>query len=687
MSRNDAPVSLEVSLNHRSVEAQPPQKTPSKRDTSADDSKTPTFHPGPQAPTDKMVKDTWDRSRGSNESCMVPFKERQKSPPQNPGTGEKSRGCKVSPSTKHGQADAAIKPVKETEKLVGTKEDTKKVGDSEGSQSKASHEKIDMETESANRQQKKEKRVNSATDKEMEEIADGSVKHSELTLKSAKRNSPKLCNLPGPAEAPEKTSQNQSQAKDSQTQQATPPKVISIAELLRSQIKALESMLANPGADVTTQEPPSTERQDVFKDNKGKRIPEGKTSNRKIEDLPLRNIKETLLEVYQQLQLDQVHLEMHDAVLAPVQASEKVPPVSAVDTGTGAERSNSQEELCQETGTALLSDLLGSVGQEIETPPPVKSVISTPASNIPVIKHVNDGTNQDKHGEILTKSSPVIATESEISEELSNQSKTDKHHMKENVFLKAQKVPAESGPIVHLQAIEFNEQKSSLVENFPPTDPSAGLSPKASPRLKRRSRTSIPAATEQELASGARRKIPKEKTSPDEASEAPSPVDNQVQVPNPLTEIVEVSSSPASLPSSPSLQKRSQRLQPVAAGEQAPSLERRSPVLSRRKSQPENPTQSPITNEETHVQQTEEKPAEKKKHDPFKGRNSCAVCNNKRYAMSIIRAERKVKTLADYYNFNDGVLLFLGCLAEPYILKMYLNTAAQQQQQQQQKHI
>lgn len=632
MSRNDAPVSLEVSLNHRSAEAQLPRKTPSKRDTPADDIKCPTFNPGPQAPTDKMVKDAWDHSRGSNESRMVPFTDRQKSPLQNPGTGEKSRECKVSPSTKHGQADTAIKTVKETEKQVG---DARKVGDSTRSQSKASLEKIQMEPEGVNRQQTKEKKVNSATDKEMEKIADASVKQSEkseLTLKSA-----------------EKTSSRSSQlhAKDSQTQHTTPPKVISIAELLRSQIKALESMLANSVGDVTTQEPPSIETHKMLKDDKGKIIPEGETSNRKIEDIPLRNIKETLLEVYQQLQLDQVQLEIHHASLAPVQASEKIPPDSAVDTRTTAESCNTQKVLCQENGAALVSDLTGSVSQETETPPPVKPVISAPGLNIPVIKHVKDETDQDKHGAFLTKSSPVvedgIPTKSEISEKMFDQSETDKLHMKKNVFLNVPKVPAESGPITHSQAIEFNQQDSLMVEDFPQTDSSAGLSPKTSPLLKRRSCTSIPAATEQELASGARRKIPKEKTSPDEASEAPSLVDNQVQVHNPSTESPEFFSNPASLPSSPSLQKRSQLLQPVAAAEQTPSLEKHSPVLSRRKTQPENPTQSLNTSEETHMQQTEEKPATKKKQDPFKGRNSCTICNNKCHAMSIIRTKGRWK--------------------------------------------
>lgn len=631
MSRHDAPVSLEVSLSHRSAEAQLPQKTPSKRDTPADDIKTPTFNPGPQTPTDKMVKDTWDHSRGSNESRMVPFTDRQKSPLQNPGTGEKSRGCKVSPSTKHGQADTAIKTVKETEKQVGTKEDTRKASEPAMSQIKAPHEKIQMETKNADRQQTestKETKANCGTDKEMEKIANGSVKQSEkskLTLKSAEKTDPRSSNLPDPARAPEETSQLQ--AKDSQTHHPTPPKVISIAELLRSQIKALESMLAYSVADVTTQEPPTTGTQKNVKDDESKRILEEKTSNRKIEDIPLRNIKETLLEVYQQLQLDQVLLDIHDASSTPVQASEKIPAVSAVDTGTTAQSYNTQKVLCQKTGAALLSDLPRSISQETETPPPVKPVISAPGPNIPVIKSIKNETDQDKHGEFLTKSPQVILTESEFSEKLFDQSKTGKLHIKKNAFLNVQKVPDESGPITPLQAVECNQKDSLMVEDFPQTDSSASLSPKTSPLVKRRSRTSIPAATEQELASGARRKIPKEKTSPDEALEALSPVDDQVQLHNPPNEGPKFSSSPASLPSSPSLQKRSQLLQPAASGEATLSSERHSPALSRRKTQPEPLTQSQNTNEEKQIQQTEEKPTTKKKHDPFKSRNFCTICN------------------------------------------------------------
>lgn len=586
MSRNDAPVSLEVPLNHHSVEAQPPQKSPSQRDTSADDIKSLTFSTG--SATGKMVKDRWDHSSG-NGSRMLPFTDIQKSSFQNPGTGQTSRGCKVSPRNKHIQVDTGRKTVQERGNQVETKVGSMKVGESTRSKSKILQEKVEMENESVDHQQTIDKQIKLTTDKEIEKNSDRSEKHpekNELTLKKAEKNI-----LHRPSNIPENTSQFQ--AKDSQNHQPTPPKVISIAELLRTQIKVLDSMLANS----LTQEQASIPMQRNLKGDEGQRIPEVKTSNRKTEDMPLRNIKETLMEVYQQLQCGQKQLEVHDVVLEAVQPSEKIPPTSAVETGTTAETNKKMNGLGRETRH-------------------VSPEMSDTGLHIPVVKHDEDKSDQNKRVEFLQKSSSVdgLMTKNGTSENLSDHSKIDKLHMENNV----QMVPPEIEQVTHLQANEINKQDRLM--DLQQTHTLASLSPKTSPLLKSHT-PSIPAATEQELASGARRKFPKEKTSPDDVSEAPSPVDNQVQIHNPSTESPKFSACPSSLPSSPSLHKRSQHLQPPAA-EQTPSLERYSPVFSRRKIQSEDATQSQKTSDETHIQKTEDKLLKKKKHDPFKGRNS-----------------------------------------------------------------
>lgn len=606
MSRNDAPVSLEVPLNHPSVEAQPPQKTPSQRDTPPDDIKSLTFSTG--SATGKMAKDRWDHSSGSNGSRILPFTDIEKSFLQNLSTGQTSRGCKV--SLRHSQVDTARKTVNETGKQAETKVGNMKVGESTRSKSKILQ-KIEMENESVDHQQTKWKQMQ-LTDKETERISDASEKQSaknELTLKKTEKTI-----LHRPSNIPEKTSQLQ--AKDSQKHQTTPPKVISIAELLRSQIKALDSMLANSLA----QEQASIEMQRNLKSDEGQRIPEVKTAKMKIEDMPLRNIKETLMEVYQQLQLDQEPLEVQDVVLEAVQPSEKIPHTSAVETGTTAETNKKMSGLGQETREALLSDLSRPVTRETDTLPPVKHVITSPGLQIPVVNHDEDKSDQDKQQEFLPKSSSLDGpmTKNETSENLSKYSKIDKPLMENNV----QKVPPEIEQVTHLQANEIYQQDRLMVDDFPQTHTFASLSPKSSPLVKKRSHSpSIPTATEQELASGARRKIPKEKTSPDDASEVPSPVDNKLQIDNPFTESPKFSACPTCLLSSPSLQKRSQLMQ-LPAAEKSPSLERHSPVFSRRKIEPEDPTQNQKTSEETHIQKTEEKLLKKKKHDPFKGMNS-----------------------------------------------------------------
>lgn len=577
MSRNDAPLSL------GSVGAQPPQKTPSERDNPADDAKTPTSSPRPQAATRQTVKDTWDHSRGSNESWTLPLRDRQKSPLQSPGTGGKSRGCKVSSAT-NDQVGPAIKTVQETEKQVRTKVDAIKVGERKAG-SKATDEKVEMETKRIDRQPTKKKSMKFTTDKEKEKLAESSEKQmSEPTLKSGeKTRSSRSSNTP---EAPDKTSQR-----------ATPPNVISIAELLRSQIKALDSMLEGSAGFI--REPPATETHRDLKGDAAKRLQEVQTSNRKIEDIPLRNIKETLLEVYQQLQLDQEQSELQDAAPAP----EKLPGVPAVDAGTSAEADKKQKLLCQVT----------------DARPPVKPETRAPGSNLPVVKDVTDEADQDKHEGFLPKPSPVLKYGSKIKTQSPDQSQKDKFQMENIVFLNVQKVPAEQELVTHSQVTDFSQQDSLMVEDVPPTDSSS--SPLSSPLLTRRSRSSAtPAATEQELASGARRKITKEKSSADEAPEAPSPPDHQDHIHNPSAQSPKFSSSPAPLPSSPSLQKRSHLLQPPA--HEKTSLERRSPGVNRKKTQPENPTQSQKPSEETHLRKTEEEPAKNKKPDPFRGRKA-----------------------------------------------------------------
>ncbi|XP_052372845.1 alpha-protein kinase 3-like isoform X2 [Oncorhynchus keta] len=171
---------------------------------------------------------------------------------------------------------------------------------------------------------------------------------------------------------------------------------------------------------------------------------------------------------------------------------------------------------------------------------------------------------------------------------------------------------SKSSPSKEVKVEEYSKSDSSTSVSV--TESSTGLlkgSDSVSP---------MPSATPQELASGARRKIliPKPK------GEDPGAVASQIDTQSPQREEVLRMSSrlcpESSSPMSPGLSRRSPLLQPPN-GQRTPPTERRSPLLSRRKLAPTPETlkqsQEPAL-ETTDTTKTEEKPAEKDKHNPFK---------------------------------------------------------------------
>lgn len=130
--------------------------------------------------------------------------------------------------------------------------------------------------------------------------------------------------------------------------------------------------------------------------------------------------------------------------------------------------------------------------------------------------------------------------------------------------------------------------------------PTSTQSCENSPKMKRRdSLTLIPSATAEELASGARRKIYLAKTkSEDETSDIQSKRDSPYI--------------------SPSQARRAAFLQ-LQSGQQTQHIEKRSPLLCRRKTTVEVHTPKEEPSEETNMSNTNSKPAEKEKLDPYKG--------------------------------------------------------------------
>ncbi|KAM7406354.1 hypothetical protein PAMP_000736 [Pampus punctatissimus] len=687
MNRNDAPVNLELPLHQCSVNARLPQKTPSERETTTDDIQTLSVHRGLQAAIDKITQDTWDHSRGSNESHTALFTNLQQPPLESSGGSENTPGCKVSPTDQQSQVATAIKSIEGTEIQVDEKLEGNGVGKLFVQADNVSPNEtiVEMETEIAAVQSIEQTKIEKTRDKEDKDtdviIVDASNKEkdkNEPVLIMEEKTSSELHNVRSAKfetsmphlKKPENTNSSEHQMKGFQEIPKTVTRVISVAELLRSQIQALQvPTILVPAECVQNPTTTATDTCQELRDDesKGKMEVKKSTPDRKtethIDDPPPKNIKETLMEIYHQLnQTDQEQIKSQGQISPPVQASQKplvIPPISVVDTDTVIDttkyRGNAKK----------YNEGVMNIGQETEASTPV-SVKDSPVRSLSESENVKNSftpiTTKEELTERLTSSSnrsgkdsqgpvtplmvtPKVSSQGRATDEpvqckdmgfiqklnteikLNSETQwrdTDKNStVKEhntNHLQSVQKIPTKSvlGTDTQQNNLQPIQQESSMVEEFSKTDSLVNPNPEASPLLKRRNCASpIPSATPQELASGARRKILIPKAKPEETTEGTSAIDNQTQKKEASAQSSKLSSSPVMLSMSPSLSRRSTSLQP--SSERTSPVERRSPLLSRRKTaETQAPSQQPT--EEIHTLKTEGKPAEKDKHkhDPFK---------------------------------------------------------------------
>ncbi|XP_026189553.1 alpha-protein kinase 3 [Mastacembelus armatus] len=655
MNRNDAPVNLELPPDQCATDTQPPQKTPRGRAATADDIQTPCLHSGLQVPIDIMTQDTWDHSRGSSENPAILFTDVQKSPLERLGGGEHTRGCNVSPSTLQSHVDTAIKSVEGMEIQVDEKVEVNEVGkllvqdDSEVPNQKT----VEMETESAalhvveqNKTGKKMERRD-AVDKGADVVtADESFKETEkndLTSKMAEISNSELENVkPDKSETALPLTNNMEdtnspeQIMDFQEVPEPVSKVLSIAELLRSQIKALDSTPPNSVPTIPIhvdfeQEPATTaaETCQELKDDERK-YKEEVEKDRKMETTVNNTSDTNIKETYHQLnESDQHQIQIEAETSSHVQALPKptaMPHVSVTDTGTTVEVTARKYGEGQRTEASLLAPLIDVPGSSLTDSvkhKPVRSGSPTKVrgleSETTVVEHAKDEPVQGKDTEEIQKliseiklNSKTERSNTEInSMTLLDQCKREDHNTNTSSLQSIQKFPTKSVFDTGTQESTL-QQDSSVVEELSRTTSITTPTPEASPLLRKRNCVSpIPSATPQELASGARRKIPTAKSKSEEATEATSAADNQTQKKEACIQSSHLSAGPVTPSTSPSLSRRSLQLQPP--GERTSPEERRSPLLSRRKTTVETQAPSQQPSEET-----EGRPAEKGKHNPFK---------------------------------------------------------------------
>lgn len=628
MKRNDAPVGLELPPDWRTMDVQPPaRKPPLKRESTIDDTQIFSLNSGVQAPIDKMTEDTCNHSRGSSESHTVLFTDLHKPPLESHDGGENTRGCNVSPTALQSQVDTTVISGDGTEIQVDEKVESKEIGKLlvQDESVTPNEQIVDMETECAalqNVEQNKEKGT------EMSELMSKTAEESSSELQNVKPDEFERA-LPHLTNYFENTNELE-KILDFKEIPKPVSKVISIAEILRAQLKALDSTLINSVPTIEVQadfvhKPTTTgtETCQQLKEDVRKCDPEVKKSmpDRKMEkitdDTAPTNIKATLMEIYHQLNTDSTpeQIQTQGATSPPVQALQKplvIPPVSDLETtglNAGAKKCNVNiMDVGKETEASTSTDEL-TVNRRSGAP----TKASSQTSNIVVLEHAEDQPVQCKNIELVQKLTPEIKlnskTESGISEMNSttplDQCKMEEHNVNSSSLQSGQTFPTKSVE----EKNQLLQQDSSIVEEF-----STNQTPEVSPLLKKRNCVSpIPSATPQELASGARRKILIPKTKPEEATEATSPVENQ-------TQNSKLSTSPVSLSTSPSVSRRSPLLQPP--GERTSPVERLSPLVSRRKMALETQAPNQQPTEEVHTPKTEGKPAEKNKHDPFKGKTA-----------------------------------------------------------------
>uniref|UniRef100_A0A1A7Y2X1 non-specific serine/threonine protein kinase n=1 Tax=Iconisemion striatum TaxID=60296 RepID=A0A1A7Y2X1_9TELE len=586
MNGNDAPVSLEPPPDQRTNN--PPRKS--------DDIKTSCSFAGLQA--------TSNGSRESHESHPERFSSQKKTPLEISGGAENIPGCTVSPAVQQSQVDTAIKTVGGMETQDVEKVEVNRISKS-GSCGTPAAQLMTEQTKTGQRNDSRNKLSGVAETKMDEPIP------TAEEISSSDSQKPKSDELEMSLPAQNQTSENV-KLMESRIDSPKPPKpepeVMSIAELLRSQIKALDSPV-HPNLEPRPTTKTSGGSQDVSHEKKyksgGKTFkPDDKTET-SIKDAPVTNLKATLMVIYQQLH------ENGESV--PAQASNETPTENKAEMGVNQEAGPLQKVPSE--GYSVIPDSgrtnekhgpfsltpNESVPKNTETETLVTSMkASSQEKNAKNQEHNSNKTVKGQDEGLKHASAPHYNLNSKIpSEEQSTNTQFSE---------RLQTFPSESRFSTNKQenGIPLVTQETSEAEESRRSDVLISPTPESSPLLKKRNCVSpIPSATARELASGARRKISPPNSKPEEVT--PS-ADNQTQ----KKEAPVKSSRSSTAAATPDSSRQSPLLQP--AGEENSIVERISPV-SRRKTASETQTLNRLVAEEIH---SEGKPAEKIKHNPFK---------------------------------------------------------------------
>ncbi|XP_033847776.1 alpha-protein kinase 3-like [Periophthalmus magnuspinnatus] len=559
--RNEAPVDLELKPKlHTTVAVE----TPSSKRTELD-RRGPSLQSGLHKAVDNRSQDTQDHSKGSGEICVGFLADTQRPPLESSSAAENKSKCNVPPTVEQSQPNMPIKTVEGTEIQLHEKVKGKETNMITSlSTSGAQSEEGEMNPE------EKAKNIDELTaDLSQEE------KECESSVESLQVSSRGHSRLQSEenTQITNKTDMFlESEPKDFQKCPSPIPNIISIAELLRSQINALEESVSSRIAAIDNKENPIGgevgSESNTTKINKDTLIDKG----------PPQTIKETLMQIYNELiKTKELFVDEAPALSNCTQPRESIEIPSSV-----TQEKTIYSEINEHNANNHLSETGLHLKDRGEEPLNEESVHDTDT------KAVTEQTP-----EIKLDSIPVVQVREIFPAALTYNSQVDEPKSDISSLERVQDLPVPSV----LDSVGILQKNNNPTEDIETAVTLPHLIPDISPMLEKNDCDSIPSATPQELASGARRKIPTHKT---KLEEMEPPVANN-------------DFNTVSVSTSPRLSRHSALLQPNV--EPASPKKKHSPLLSRKKSPVE--IQSPQTHELPDAK-SEENLANKSKNDPYR---------------------------------------------------------------------
>lgn len=641
MNRNDAPVRFEPPLDQSTINSQPPPKT--------DDVQTSSLCRSLQAKTTQTAQDTLYKFGKSSESCSAILTHQKKFPCDSPAGTENIPERKVSPATQENQVHTPIKAVERTKVQNDEKAEVN------GNGKLVPCEKVlEMETEALGLHRTEGVKTGKTNDLENKGSSKVTVDSCNLRGRTKEPTSTlvektsseiqKLKSAVFETDLPEQTqtSENITSLKpinDSKQHPKAEPKVISIAEIMRSQIKALESVQANSGSStpaqanlaqgltITARGAQEESGENIKRNREANVFKPDKETEERPNSLVLTNLKATLVKIDQTLE----EKKEQAAASTPARPLNELPV-----SGTPRAELHGRNDDEAENDSSLVSDsrskgLILPLPSVLKQPQTVSQKSESPVreahiktsfqeTNVTILEHTKDQTVQNPSTGLIQTQVPSKDLNSNIETRLGDvnirlptQLIMEQHNKNTASSLRLQTDRSESklSPAKQENDSQVVQQESSEIKDRLRSEFLNNLSPEPSPLLRSKNHVSPgPSASLKELASGARRKLSTPPTKPEEAHVATSSTDSQTQKDEPSVKGTKISPSTAS----PSPSRRPLLLQP--AGEQSSVTERLSPLSSRRKTVSEAQTPNQALTEQTH---TEGKPAEDR-HNPFKGK-------------------------------------------------------------------